>query len=304
MIPNLILQVSIDVASLLIAFLIIIIIVSFLSASIKIVREYQRIVVFRLGRAIGVKGPGVVLLIPIIDRPVFVDLRERYLEITKQTCITKDNAPVDIDFLIYFRVFDPLQSVINVQNFEGAATGIATTTLRAVIGDINLDDVLARREEINKILRGKLDEVTERWGVKVTSVEIREIMPPNEVQDAMIRQMSAERNRRAMVTEASGQKESAILVAEGEKQSAILKAEGERQAAILKAQGYAQALEILFNVAKNLDSKTMALQYMEMLKEIGRGESTKFVLPMEFTKFVEDISKFIKEMTGEEEKES
>ncbi len=303
MIPNLVLQVSIDVASLLIAFLIIIIIVSFLSASIKIVKEYQRIVVFRLGRAIGVKGPGVVLLIPIIDRPVFVDLRERYLEITKQTCITKDNAPVDIDFLIYFRVFDPLQSVINVQNFEGAATGIATTTLRAVIGDINLDDVLAKREEINKILRGKLDEVTERWGVKVTSVEIREIMPPSEVQDAMIRQMSAERNRRAMVTEASGQKESAILVAEGEKQSAILKAEGERQAAILKAQGYAQALEILFNVAKNLDSKTMALQYMEMLKEIGRGESTKFVLPMEFTKFIEDISKFIKEITGGEEEE-
>ena len=303
MIPNLVLQVPIDVGSLLISLLIIIIIVSFLSASIKIVREYQRIVIFRLGRAIGVKGPGVVLLIPIIDRPVFVDLRERYLEITKQTCITKDNAPVDIDFLIYFRVFDPLQSVINVQNFEGAATGIATTTLRAVIGDINLDDVLARREEINKILRGKLDEVTERWGVKVTSVEIREIMPPSEVQDAMIRQMSAERNRRAMVTEASGQKESAILVAEGEKQSAILKAEGERQAAILKAEGYAQALEILFNVAKKLDSKTMALQYMEMLKEIGRGESTKFVLPMEFTKFVEDISKFIKEITGGVEEE-
>jgi len=301
--PNLILQVSVDVASLLIAFIIIVIIVSFLSSSIKIVKEYQRIVVFRLGRAIGVKGPGVILLIPLIDRPVFVDLRERYLEITKQTCITKDNAPVDIDFLIYFRVFDPLQSVINVQNFEGAATGIATTTLRAVIGDINLDDVLARREEINKILRGKLDEVTERWGVKVTSVEIREIMPPKEVQDAMIRQMSAERNRRAMVTEASGKKESAILVAEGEKQSAILKAEGERQSAILKAEGYAQALKILFDVAKKLDSKTMALQYMDMLKEIGKGESTKFFLPMEVTKFIEGISRFIKDIGegGQEE---
>jgi regulator of protease activity HflC (stomatin/prohibitin superfamily) len=297
MFSELLLQVSIDLGSLLIALLIIIIIVSFLSASIKIVKEYQRIVVFRLGRAIGAKGPGITLLIPIVDRPFWVDLRERFLEITKQTCITKDNAPVDIDFLIYFRVFDPLQSVVNVQNFEGAAMGIATTTLRAVIGDIILDDVLARREEINKILRGKLDEVTERWGVKVTSVEIREILPPSEVQDAMIRQMSAERNRRAMVTEASGKKESAILVAEGEKQSSILKAEGERRAAILRAEGYARALKILFDVAKDLDSKTMALQYMEMMKELGKGASTKFVLPMEFTRFVEEISKFVKDIT-------
>jgi regulator of protease activity HflC (stomatin/prohibitin superfamily) len=293
-IHNYILQVAIDVGSLLITFLILIIVIAFISSAIRIVREYQRVVVFRLGRVIGVKGPGIVFLIPIIDRPVIVDLRERYLEITKQTCITKDNAPVDIDFLIYFKVFDPLQSVINVQNFEGAATGIATTTLRAVIGDINLDDVLARREEINKILRSKLDEVTERWGVKVTSVEIREIIPPREVQDAMIKQMSAERTRRAMITEASGKKESTILVAEGDKQSAILRAEGERQAAILKAEGYSRALSILFDVAKNLDSKTMALQYLEMLKELGKTEATKIILPMEFTAFVEELSKFIK----------
>jgi len=297
------LQVSIDIGSLIFGFIIVIIILALLSAAIKIVPEYQRIVVFRLGRVIGIKGPGLVLLIPIIDRPIYVDLRERYLEITKQTCITKDNAPVDIDFLIYFKVYDPMQSVVNVQNFEGAATGIATTTLRAVIGDILLDDVLAKREEINKILRSKLDEVTERWGVKVTSVEIREILPPKDVQDAMIRQMSAERNRRAMVTEASGKKESAILVAEGEKQSAILKAEGERQAAILRAEGYSQALEILYNVAKKIDSKTLTLQYLDALKEIGKGESTKFILPMEFTELIESISKFVKELRGETEEE-
>lgn len=295
-----ILQVTIDIGSLILGIIILIIILAILSAAIKIVPEYTRIVVFRLGRAIGIRGPGIVFLIPIIDRPVWVDLRERYLEITKQTCITKDNAPVDIDFLIYFKVFDPLQSVINVQNFEGAATGIATTTLRAVIGDILLDDVLAKREEINRVLRSKLDEVTERWGVKVTTVEIREILPPRDVQDAMIRQMSAERNRRAMVTEASGKKESAILVAEGEKQSSILRAEGDRQAAILRAEGYAQALEILYNAAKKIDSKTMTLQYLDTLKELGKSESTKFILPMEFTELVESISKFVKEVKGEE----
>ena len=166
--------------------------------------------------------------------------------------------------------------------------------MRAVIGDINLDDVLAKREEINKILRSKLDEVTERWGVKVTSVEIREILPPREVQEAMIKQMSAERARRAMITEASGKKESAILVAEGDKQSAILRAEGERQAAILRAEGFSKALDILFNVAKNIDSKTMALQYLDMLKELGKTEATKIILPMEFTAFIEEISKFVK----------
>ena len=293
------LQIIIDIGSVIIAAIIVIIVIALITASIKIVPEYQRIVIFRLGRVIGVKGPGIVFLIPIIDRPVWVDLRERYLEISKQTCITKDNAPVDIDFLIYFKVYDPMQSVVNVRNFEGAATGIATTTLRAVIGDILLDDVLAKREEINKILRGKLDEVTERWGVKVTTVEIREILPPKDVQDAMIRQMSAERNRRAMVTEASGKKESAILVAEGEKQSAILKAEGDRQAAILRAEGYAKALEILFNIAKKIDSKTMTLQYLDALKEIGKGASTKFVLPMEFTKIIESISGFVKESKEE-----
>ncbi len=295
-----VLQVTVDVAQLFIILIIFIIILTILYNSIRIVKEYERIVVFRLGRAIGVKGPGIVFLIPFIDRPFVVDLRERYLEITKQTCITKDNAPVDIDFLIYFKVFDPMQSVINVQNFEGAATGIATTTLRAVIGDINLDDVLARREDINKILRSKLDEVTERWGVKVTSVEIREILPPKEVQDAMIRQMSAERNRRAMVTEASGKKESAILVADGEKQSAILRAEGDKRAAILRAEGYAEALKTIFDVAKKLDSKTMALQYLEMLKELGKSESTKFVLPMEILSLIESIGKFVRE-SGEKE---
>ncbi len=169
-----------------------------LTKAIKIVPEYQRLVVFRLGRLHATRGPGLVVLIPFIDRGVIVDLREFYLEIPRQDSITKDNAAIAIDFIMYYKVFDAATSVIGVSNFAGAATNIAATTLRAVVGDISLDDVLAKRDEINSLLRVKLDEVTERWGVKVTNVEIREISPPPLVQEAMTRQMSAERTRRAV----------------------------------------------------------------------------------------------------------
>jgi len=253
------------------------------SAAIKIVPEFQRLVVLRLGRCIGERGPGFVLLIPFVDRPLRVDLREAFVTEPQQVCITKDNAPISIDFLIYWRVFDATSSVIKVVNFAGAAEGIATTTLRAVVGDLSLDDVLARREHINEVLRLKLDEVTDRWGVKVTAVEISEITPPREVQEAMTRQMSAERNRRAVVTEADGKRESVVMVAEGDKQSAILRAEGDRQAAILRAEGFSMALDKIFAVAKTVDAKTMSLQYLEALKALGASPATKFVLPMEFT---------------------
>ena len=266
----------------------------FIANAIRIVPEYQRLVVFRLGRSIGPRGPGIVLLVPVIDRAVKVDLREQVREVPHQTSITKDNAPISIDFLWYYKVLDPAESVLQVGNFESAAAGIAATTLRAVIGGIPLDDVLSEREHINNMLRTRLDEVTERWGVKVTNVEIREIIPPREVQDAMNRQMSAERIRRAVVTESTGTREAAINVAEGEKQSAILKAEGQKQATILqaegerqsqllKAEGFAQALEAIFNAAKTVDQKTMTLQYFETLKTIGSSPSTKYIFPMEFT---------------------
>ncbi len=218
--------------------------------AIRIVREYQRLMVFRLGRAIGAKGPGLVILIPFIDKGVSVDLRELYLEIPHQTAITEDNASISIDFIVFYRVLDAVTSVIEVGNFAGAAQNIASTTLRSVVGDMALDDVLAKREQMNEILRTKLDEVTERWGVKVTNVEIREIIPPPMVQEAMTRQMSAERTRRAVVTEADGAKQAAITVAEGNKQSAILNAEGDRQAAILRAEGFALALTKIFEAAQ------------------------------------------------------
>jgi regulator of protease activity HflC (stomatin/prohibitin superfamily) len=266
-----------------------------LSNSIKIVREYKRLVVFRLGRSIGQRGPGIVFLIPIIDQAISVDLRELFLEIPQQTCITKDNAPISIDFLIYWKVVDPDLSVIKVGNFAAASQGIATTTLRAVVGDIALDEVLSKREQINQILRQKLDEVTERWGVKVTTVEIREIMPPKDVSDAMIKQMSAERTRRAVIIEADGTKAAAITVAEGQKQSEILKAEGDRQAAILRAEGFALALDKIFSVAKGVDSKTLSLQYLETLKALGQSPATKYIFPMEFMNLLEPFVKNTKE---------
>jgi regulator of protease activity HflC (stomatin/prohibitin superfamily) len=258
-------------------------VIFFLVKAIKVVPEYRRLVVFRLGRSIGIKGPGLVLLIPIIDKASWVDLRELYLEIPHQAAITEDNATISIDFIVFYKVVDGVMSVIEVQNFAGAAQNVAATTLRSVVGDMALDDVLAKREHINEVLRVKLDEITERWGVKVTNVEIREIIPPPAVQDAMTRQMSAERTRRAVVTEADGAKQAAITVAEGNKQAAILNAEGNRQAAILRAEGFALALRTIYEVAQTLDANTMSLQYLDALKELGAGSSTKFVIPMELT---------------------
>ncbi len=279
-----------------------VVVLIFLVNALKVVPEYQRLVVFRLGRCIGTRGPGLVLLIPFVDRPVRVDLREQVREIPAQTSITKDNAPISIDFLWYYKVFNPEQSVLQVGNFELAAQGIATTTLRSVIGGIPLDGVLSEREAINNALRTRLDEITERWGVKVTNVEIREIIPPRDVQDAMNRQLSAERNRRAVVTESTGTREAAINVAEGEKQAAILRAEGEKQSNILRAEGerqsqqlraegYSAALERIFAVAKGIDSRTMTLQYFETLKNMAANPSTKYIFPMEFTSLLGDFIK-------------
>jgi regulator of protease activity HflC (stomatin/prohibitin superfamily) len=279
--------------------------VVYLAVSIvRVVPEYERLVVLTLGKYAGTRGPGITAVIPLLETAKRVDLRERFLEIPRQTAISKDNTAIDIDFLVYYRIVNPKLSVLEVENVVQASLGIAATTLRAVIGDIELDDVLAKREQINDVLRVKLDEVTERWGLKVTRVEIREVEPPKLVQDAMNRQMSAERERRATVTKAEGERSAAIMVAEGEKQSAILRAEGEKeslvrraegeqQAQLLLAQGRASALEALFAEAKDIDEKTMMLQYLDTLRAVGASPSTKFVLPMELTSL---MSRFMNAM--------
>ena len=269
---------------------------------INFIRDYERLARFRFGTFEGMKGPGVVFAIPIVHEIRKIDTRIQVIQIPRQANITKDNAALNVDFLVYLRVNldEAERAILEVEDYQTAVIGLATTTLRAVIGDIILDEVLSQRERINEIIRTRLDSETQRWGIKVTNVEIREIDPPAEIQEAMNRQMSAERVRRAVVLEADGTKEAAITVAEGQKQSAILEAEGARQAeilaaegdqqaAVLRAQGYAQALQNIQDVARGVGSNTMTLQYIEALKTFASGDATKFVLPMDLTKMLGNI---------------
>jgi regulator of protease activity HflC (stomatin/prohibitin superfamily) len=288
-----------------------------LAMAIRIVPEYRRLVLFRLGRCLGARGPGLILLIPFVDRGQITDLREAFFDVPPQSCITADNAAVSIDFLVYDKVIDPVRSVLEVENFAGAARGLAITTLRAVVGAMDLDDVLSKRDEINRILHEKLDEVTDRWGIRVTAVEIREVVPPRAVEDAMTRQMAAERDRRATVTRADGERDANIRVAEGERQAIILRADGNRQgtilqaqgsreatilqaqadreAAFLRAQGAALGLDEIFRVAQTVDGKTMTLQYLEALKALGASAATKFVIPTELLNLARPLTGMSKE---------
>ena len=269
---------------------------------INFVRDYERIARFKLGKFEGMKGPGVVFSIPILHQIRKVDTRTQLIDVPRSTSITKDNASIDIDFLVYMRidVNEAEKAVLEVQDYMVAVIGLATTTLRAVIGDITLDEVLSQRERINEAIRVRLDSETNRWGIKVTNVEIKEIDPPREILEAMNRTMSAERVRRAVVLEASGTKEANITVAEGEKQAAILtaeggreaeilNAEGDQQAAILRADGFSTALERINSVAQNADARTMSLQYFETLKALGGSPATKFIFPMEFTSMLQSF---------------
>ncbi len=277
-------------AGLLIAAVVVVLVVGLVVSAVRVVPDYQRMVVFRLGRCLGALGPGIVFLLPAIDRGVRVDLRETVFEVQPQTCITEDNATVSIDFLIYMKVVDAVPSVVQVVDFRAAARGIAITTLRAIVGDMLLDDVLAKRDHINETMRTKLDEATTRWGIKVTAVEIKEVLPPRDILESMTKQMSAERTRRAVVLEASGQREAVVLRAEGQKQAAILQAEGSRQAAILGAEGYALALGKVYEVAHTIDSRTLNLQYLEALKVLGQGASTKWIIPLELSNLAQPFA--------------
>ena len=249
---------------------------------INFLKDYERIARFKWGNFTGMKGPGPTLMIPIMHSGVKVDLRTEVIDIPRQTNITKDNAPIDIDFLIYLRVIEgeAAKSVLEVENYRMAVIGLSTTTLRAVVGEMTVDEVLSQREKINTMLRTKLDNETGRWGIKVTNVEIKTIEPAADIQEAMNRQMSAERVRRAVIIEAEGTRQSAITVAEGEKQAAILKAEGhkeaeiltaegDKQAAVLRAEGYSVSLDKIQNIAKDITSNTMSLQYFDTLKSMS-----------------------------------
>ena len=279
---------------------------------INVVKQYERMVVFQWGKYTQTRGPGIRWLWPIVNSGTqTVDLREVPVPIPAQRSITRDNAPLEIDFFVYMRVMEdrPQDTILNVSDFGAAARALSMTSLRAVIGAMNLDEVLSKRDEINNQLQLKLDEVTANWGVKVTRVEIKEVEPPRDVQDAMNRQLSAERTRRAAVTEAEGERDaqinraegdrqSSILRAEGTREATILEAEGDRQAAILRAEGFSQGMERINKAASVADPRTMSLQYFDTLKEIGSSPSTKFIFPMEFTTMLEPFVQAARSVSG------
>ena len=267
-----------------------------MASGIVIVQQYQRMVVQKFGTFVGNRRPGFHFLIPIVYTGIKVDLRERVARVPTQKYITADNVVVDMDFVIYYRVIDELaeRAVLEVQNFELAVVNLAFATLRAVIGSTTLAEALTEREKMRDALQVRMDEVTERWGVKVSQVEINEIDPPPGVKQAMEREKSAEAIKTAEITESEGQRQAqinraegerqaAILEAEGQRQSDILRAEGDQQAQILRAEGFSAALEKIYTVANTVDGKTMSLQYFETLKALGASPSTKWIFPMEFT---------------------
>ncbi len=275
-----------------------------ITSGVKIVQPYEQAIYMRLGKFVRVLNQGLNIVCPLINQVVKLDLRTEVLDVPKQEVITKDNSPVEVDAVIYIKVTDPKNAFFEVTDYRWATVNLAQTTLRSIIGEMELDQILSSRERINVSLRDILDENTDKWGVKIEAVEIREVDPARKVKDSMEEQTSAERKRRAAILEADGQKRAAILEAEGKKKSMILEAEGKRQSMILEAegeriatilqgQGEAQKLRIMSVGAASMDSKAMSVLSMQTLQEVGKGESSKFFFPMELTKLVEGVSEYI-----------
>jgi regulator of protease activity HflC (stomatin/prohibitin superfamily) len=283
---------------------VIIVVIMVIVSGIKIVQPYEQAIYMRLGKFVRVLNQGLNIVFPLINQGVKMDLRTEVLDVPKQEVITKDNSPVDVDAVIYIKVTDPKNAFFEVTDYRFATVNLAQTTLRSIIGDMELDEILSSREKINVSLRDILDENTDKWGVKIEAVEIREVNPARKVKDSMEEQTSAERKRRAAILEADGQKRAAILEAEGKKrsrileaeglrQSMILEAEGKRLATILEGQGEAQKLRIMSVGAATMDSKAMSVLSMQTLQKVGEGESSKIFFPMEVTKLVEGVSEYL-----------
>lgn len=238
--------------------------------SVKIVRPYEKALVERLGKFNRILEPGIHFVIPFMEHVRKIDLREHVIDVPPQEVICKDNVVVTVDAVVYYQIMDPVKVTYNVSNFLMAIVKLAQTNLRAIIGEMELDETLSGRDIINAKLREELDKITDRWGVKITRVEIQRIDPPRDIQEAMAKQMTAEREKRAMILLAEGERESKIKKAEGEKQAAILQAEGEKQRQILVAEGQAEAIRKVLEALSLADEKYLALQYIEKLPELGK----------------------------------
>lgn len=287
-----------------IALLVVIAVIVILTSGVKIVQPYEQGIYMRLGKYIRIIDQGLNIVFPLINKVVKLDLRTEVLDIPRQEVITKDNSPVNVDAIIYIKVTDAKKAYFEVTHYKLATVNLAQTTLRAVIGEMELDEILSSREKINIQLRDTLDESTDKWGVRVEAVEIREVDPASKVKNSMEQQTSAERLRRAAILEADGLKRAAILKAEGEKKSRILEAEGRRQAMVLEAegkrvatilegQGESQRLRILSVGAATMDSKALSVLSMDTMVKVGQGESSKIFFPMEVTKLINGISDYV-----------
>jgi regulator of protease activity HflC (stomatin/prohibitin superfamily) len=282
------------VAGLIVALVFAVVVLFVLARTIRIVPQARAGIVERLGRYNRTLDAGLAIIVPFVDRlKPLIDLREQVVSFPPQPVITEDNLVVNIDTVIYFQVTDPKSATYEIADYIAAIEQLTVTTLRNVIGGMTLEDTLTSRDQINAGLRTVLDEATGKWGIRVNRVELKAVDPPGSIQEAMEKQMRAERDRRAAILQAEGYKQSQILAAEGEKQSAILKAEGARESQILTAEGQSKAIETVFDAIHrgNADPKLLAYQYLQVLPQIAQGESNKlWIIPSEVTRALSELS--------------
>jgi len=282
-----------EVAALLVLGVLALLVLIVLIRTVRIVPQARAGVIERLGRYSRTLTPGLAIVVPFIDRVLpLIDLREQVVSFPPQPVITSDNLVVSIDTVIYFQVTDPKSATYEIANYLQAVEQLTVTTLRNVVGGLNLEETLTSRDSINGALRGVLDEATGRWGIRVNRVELKAIDPPPSIQDSMEKQMRADRDKRAVILTAEGFKQSQILTAEGEKTSAILRAEGDRESRVLQAEGQAKAIETVFGAihAGRPDAELLAYQYLQMLPQIAQGDANKvWIVPSEFSRAMEGL---------------
>ncbi len=275
--------------------LLLLVVVAAVKSSVVIVDAYEKKAYTRFGDFQRLLEPGVNFVWPFVSKTYSFDMRTMTLDVPQQEAITRDNSPVTADAVVYIKVMDAKKAFLEVDDYKKAVSNLAQTTLRAVLGDMELDDTLNKRQQINTKIRTELDEPTDEWGIRVESVEVREVNPSKDVQEAMEKQTSAERKRRAMILEAQGQRQSAIEEAQGEKESNIIRAQGEKRSQILEAQGDSLSTILRAKAAKSMDERAIIDKSLDSLEEIGASESTTFVLPQELTSLV---GRYGKHMTG------
>jgi regulator of protease activity HflC (stomatin/prohibitin superfamily) len=273
-------------ALLLVGALVLVVVIAALLSAIEIVDAYEKRTLTVFGEYRKLLEPGINFVPPFVSNTYAFDMRTQTLDVPRQEAITRDNSPVTADAVVYIKVMDAKKAFLQVDDYKRAVSNLAQTTLRAVLGDMELDDTLNKRQEINARIRTELDEPTDEWGIRVESVEVREVNPSKDVQRAMEQQTSAERKRRAMILEAQGERRSAVEKAEGDKQSEIIRAQGEKQSQILEAQGDSISTVLRARSAESMGERAIIDKGMETLGDIGQGESTTFVMPQELTSLV------------------